>query len=158
MNKSKSIADFLTKALKFPEPLMKGAHLFFVFQLTKWLDRLNIPYGLREIEARPSKAKMFVVGWDAEADELKPADIVAVEIDHGFFYNGGDFIREEQNRRIESIVPITKYDLGKRVANSAVSKEKRAQITSYIDSLASGYYSWMASKAKPVPELEIEIL
>lgn len=158
MNKAKSLADFLAKNLKFPEPLLKGAQLFFVFQLTKWLDRLNIPYGLREIDARPSKAKMFIVGWDAEAEELNPDKIVAVEIDHGFFYNEGDFVAQEENRRIQTIEPITKYDLGKRVAQSTVSRGKRAQIVSYIDSLSSSYYLFLAKRAKPTPEPAIEVL
>lgn len=147
-NKAKLMADFLSAHLRFPDILPKGAAIFFVFQLTKWLDRIGVHYAVRQIDLRPVKSKMFIPGWEAEAENVRPATEIALDIDDGLYSNRGNIIDAEEHRRIHDILPISRYELGRRAADSHISREKREEITSYVNALASTYYSWLSKRAK----------
>lgn len=147
MNRIKLVADFLTAHLNGPKDLSKGAEAFFLVQLAAFLDRLGIRYGIRRLDLVPSKAKMYVPGWEAEIS--KPNKELVLEVDGGYFFSQGDFIAKEDHQRIQGIVPVAKHDLERKAREAVVDRNTRAEITTYLENLSATYYAYAAKNPTP---------
>lgn len=152
MSKAKIMADFLTETFEGPANLSKGEEIFFLHALAVFLERAGVSYGVRSIDLKSSKTRMFVPGWEGESDLT--AKVMALEIDGALYSSKGDFVNKEERLRIHNIYPVTKRELSDRSSQAKISHETRVVVVSYFNALSTQYLAWISIRSKPSHSLK----